>query len=156
MKAYTTRVGNGDFPTELPADDLNGDHLAKVGKELGATTGRKRRCGWLDLFSIKRSIELNSVDTVILNKIDVLDGLEKIKICIKHEYNDGKIVPIYKEYKGWTQSTRGVTKFKDLPKNAQIYVKAIKDYIQIPIDVISTGPDRKEVIMVKNFLGAML
>tara|TARA_B100000686_G_C16806536_1_gene991283 strand:+ start:19592 stop:20848 length:1257 start_codon:yes stop_codon:yes gene_type:complete len=150
MKAYTTRVGNGPFPSEL----LNeiGDNLANWGGEVGATTGRARRCGWLDIKVLKNSIELNSINGIALTKIDVLDKFEKIKICIDYDMDDNYTARNIKfmEINGWMKSTVGVTKFNNLPKNAQKYVELIESLSERPIDLISTGPSRNDIIEIKD------
>ena len=160
-KAYTTRVGSGPFPTEL-FDDI-GNHLATVGHEFGATTGRARRCGWFDAVSLRRAVTLNSMTGICLTKLDVLDGLKEIKIAIDYDYQDvnkaigaydaesyQKITPIYETLEGWSESTVGVTQFEDLPKNAQIYIKRIEELVGCPVDIISTGADRKETIVLRD------
>ena len=144
VKAYTTRVGSGPFMTELFDD--NGKILSERGHEYGATTGRERRCGWLDLVSLKRSITINGFTGICLTKIDVLDTFKEIKVCI--DYKDKK--PIYKTYEGWNQSIAGINKYKDLPENAKNYVKGIEDFLSVPIDIISNGPGREENIIIKN------
>jgi len=144
VKAYTTRVGSGPFMTELFDD--NGKILSERGHEYGATTGRERRCGWLDLVSLKRSITINGFTGICLTKIDVLDTFKEIKVCI--DYKDKK--PIYKTYKGWNQSIAGINKYEDLPENAKNYVKGIEDFLSVPIDIISNGPGREENIIIKN------
>ncbi len=159
-KAYTTRVGSGPFPTEL-FDDV-GEHLAKVGHEFGATTGRARRCGWFDAESLRRAVVLNSLSGICLTKLDVLDGLEEIRIGVgydvpENEYqgmNDAefyeKVTPKYETMQGWSESTVGVTNFDDLPKNAKAYIKRIEALIECPVDIISTGPDRAETIVLRD------
>ena len=145
VKAYTTRVGAGPFITEL--FDENGKTLSERGHEFGATTGRERRCGWLDLVALKRSIVVNGFSGICLTKLDVLDTFEKIQVCI--EYKDNK--PVYKEYEGWKQSIAGITNFKDLPVNAKIYIEEIEHFLNVPIDIVSNGPGREENIIIKNF-----
>ncbi|MGD8589229.1 MAG: adenylosuccinate synthase [Chromatiales bacterium] len=158
VKAYTTRVGAGPFPTEL-FDDV-GDHLGTKGHEFGATTGRKRRCGWLDVVALKRSLEINSVTGICITKLDVLDGLERVKICIGYDL-DGKQVstppvgadrfdackPVFMEMPGWQESTVGITDYEALPQAARDYLTKIEELCETPIDIISTGPDRKETII---------
>jgi len=159
LKAYTTRVGSGPFPTEL-SDDI-GEFLKLEGNEVGTVTGRDRRCGWFDAALVKKAITLSDVKSVVLTKLDVLDKLEKIKICTSYEIN-GKIYdylpnridlqnnvkPIYEEVDGWQESVRNITKIEDLPENAIKYIKKIEEICNINIDIISTGPDRKETIIV--------
>ncbi len=147
-KAYTTRVGNGPFPTELKNDI--GTKLAEWGGEVGATTGRARRCGWLDLKILNKAIELNNLNGIALTKLDVLDKLDKIKIAKNYEnINDASSIE-YFELDGWETSTQGITKLEDLPKNARNYIDTIEDYSNISIDLISTGASRDDIIFVKN------
>jgi len=161
VKAYTTRVGAGPFPTEL-FDNL-GEHLATVGAEFGATTGRPRRCGWFDSVALRRSIVNSSVSGLCITKLDVLDGLETIKICVGYEI-DGKPIagvpvivnrfadcqPVYEDMPGWSESTVGATSYGDLPVNAQNYLARIADLADVPIDIISTGPDREQTIIKRH------
>lgn len=160
-KAYTTRVGSGPFPTEL--HDEVGKHLSTVGKEFGSVTGRPRRCGWLDMVALRRSIQLNSFSGLCITKLDVLDGLSTVKICVGYRL-DGEEVkhppleselfarcePIYEEMPGWAESTAQIRTFKDLPESTQKYLLRIEKLAGIPIDMISTGPDRKDTIMLRN------
>ena len=139
-KAYTTRVGEGPFITEL-FDDA-GELLAKRGNEFGATTGRPRRCGWLDLVALKKAVFTNSVTDLCITKLDVLDESEIIKVCIK--YDDDK--PVYKEFDGWLSPTEGVTKYADLPYKAKTYIEYIESYIDCSASIISTGPSRDQTI----------
>tara|TARA_B100000575_G_scaffold294185_1_gene308482 strand:+ start:941 stop:2179 length:1239 start_codon:yes stop_codon:yes gene_type:complete len=145
VKAYTTRVGSGPFMTEL--FDENGKILSERGHEFGATTGRERRCGWLDLVALKRSIIINGFTGICLTKLDVLDTLPKIKVCVEYENNK----PKYKEYEGWQKNISGIKKYNDLPENAKIYIQDIEEYLGIPIDIISNGPGREENIIKNNF-----
>lgn len=161
VKAYTTRVGSGPFPTEL-FDDA-GEHLGTKGHEFGATTGRKRRCGWLDAVALRRSLDINSVTGMCITKLDVLDGLEKIKICVAYKL-DGKELdappvgadlfekcePVYIEVPGWSESTIGTKSLDDLPQAARNYLSKIEELCGIPVDVISTGPDRAETLILRN------
>ncbi|WP_067515955.1 adenylosuccinate synthase [Endozoicomonas ascidiicola] len=160
-KAYTTRVGSGPFPTEL--DDENGRHLAKVGNEFGATTGRPRRCGWFDAVALKQAIQINSVTGLCLTKLDVLDGLETIRICVDYKNAEGESIttpvdveeyeavqPVYEELPGWTESTFGAKNIDDLPANAVAYIKRLEEVTGAPIDLISTGPDRVETIILRQ------
>ena len=153
-KAYTTRVGNGPFPTEDFGED--GEYIRKNGFEYGTTTGRPRRCGWFDAIAAKYAVTLNSCDEVALMKLDVLDGLEKIKVCVAYE-KDGKeidyfpsnldnVKPIYKEFDGWDK-TAGVTKWEDLPKNAQNYVLELEKLIGCKIKYIATGAEREATVI---------
>ena len=161
VKAYTTRVGAGPFPTEL--FDESGQHLGKIGVEFGATTGRPRRCGWFDAIALKRSIRNSSISSLCVTKLDVLDGLESIKVCVGYELNGektedfpldiallDKCIPIYQEFSGWQTSTIGITNYSDLPKNARFYLEWIEHNLNIPIDIVSTGPDREQTIIKKN------
>lgn len=168
VKAYTTRVGSGPFPTELYDGieklDPAGKHLGTVGHEFGATTGRLRRTGWFDAVAIKRAVQLNSITGFCLTKLDVLDGLEEIKICTAYKMPGGKLVdvppmcadgyelavPVYETVPGWTESSFGVTSFAALPKNAQAYVRRLEELTGIPMDIISTGPDRNETMIQVN------
>jgi len=160
-KAYTTRVGAGPFPTEL-FDDV-GKGLGERGHEFGATTGRQRRCGWFDLPAIRRAIQVNSLTGFCMTKLDVLDGMDTVKLCTGYRCGDqvldlapsGNDVmsccePIYKEMPGWSESTVGVTRFEDLPKNAQDYLACISELSGAPIDIISTGPDRVQTIILNH------
>ncbi len=167
-KAYTTRVGAGPFPTELHYDAANdvgdaiGKHLGTVGHEFGASTGRQRRCGWFDAEILRRSVDVNSLSGICLTKLDVLDGLEEVKICVGYEAADSGCVgssdalafealkPIYETMPGWSESTVGLTRIEDLPANALAYVKRIEQLIECPIDIISTGPDRAETMVLRH------
>ena len=147
-KSYTTRVGNGPFPTELK-DDI-GANLAKWGGEIGATTGRARRCGWLDTKILNKAIELNNLNGIALTKLDVLDNLEKIKIGKDYNsFNDVADVE-YLEIDGWQTSTKGIKKLKDLPKNARQYIETIENLSNTSVDLISTGASREDIICIKN------
>lgn len=160
-KAYTTRVGSGPFPTELDCDV--GQHLGVKGHEFGATTGRKRRTGWFDAVAVKHAIRINSISGICLTKLDVLDGLETIKICIGYRDNNGNaltipfdaegwenVQPIYEEVPGWSENTFGVQKLEDLPQAARDYIKRLEQLVGAPIDIISTGPDRVETIILRH------
>ena len=158
VKAYTSRVGAGLFPTEL--FDEQGAHIAKVGAEFGATTGRPRRCGWFDAVALRRSIVNSSVSGLCVTKLDVLDELETIQICVGYQI-DGEPIsglpvvvdrfaeckPVYEEWAGWQQSTVGVTDFADLPEKARAYLARIEELAGVPVDIISTGPDREQTII---------
>ncbi len=144
VKAYTTRVGSGPFMTEL--SDNNGKILSERGHEVGATTGRERRCGWLDLVSLKRSIIINGFTGICLTKLDVLDTFKIIKVCT--EYRGNK--PVYKEYEGWVESIAGIQDYNNLPSNAKKYIKDIEEFLNVPVDIISNGPGREENIIIKN------
>lgn len=160
-KAYTTRVGAGPFPTEL--FDEVGQHLSVVGKEKGTTTGRDRRCGWFDAMLVKHAIRVNSINTICLTKLDVLDGLETIKVCVGYQDENGnplkvpasadqfcKLTPVYEELPGWTESTVGAKTIDELPENARAYIRFVEKAIGAPIDIISTGPDRVETIVLRH------
>ena len=157
-KAYATRVGGGPFPSEL-FDDV-GQHLADVGMEKGATTGRDRRCGWLDMVALNRASWINSITGLCLTKLDVLDGLETIRLCVAYERNGEPVdilplsadefegcKPVYIDMPGWTESTLGVTDYDKLPANARAYIEKVESLAGVPIDIISTGPDRCETIV---------
>ena len=163
-KAYTTRVGSGPFPTEL--FDALGEHLAKRGNEFGSTTGRPRRCGWFDAVALRRSAMINSISGLCITKLDVLDGLESIQICTGYEINGkarstapigaeayAECEPIYEELPGWQESTLGIKTYHELPTNARKYLERISVITDIPIDIISTGPDRNETIVLKHPFG---
>ncbi len=163
-KAYTTRVGSGPFPTELyDAEsklDPIGKHLATKGNEFGSTTGRARRCGWFDAAALKRSIQINGVSGLCVTKLDVLDGVEEVKLCTGYQL-DGKLcdilpvgaeetercVPVYESLPGWQESTVGVKTYEALPEAARVYLKRIEEVCAVPVDMISTGPDRDETIV---------
>ncbi len=160
-KAYTTRVGAGPFPTELH-DDI-GKHIAKVGNEFGATTGRPRRCGWFDAVALRRSAQINSLSGMCITKLDVLDDLETIKICHSYELNGKTVeippigaeafdecVPVYEEHQGWKSTTVGVTKYDELPELARRYLDRLAELTGVPVAIISTGPDRNETIILEN------
>lgn len=161
-KAYTTRVGSGPFPTEL--DDETGEHLCQKGQEFGATTGRKRRTGWLDAVAMHRAIQINSLSGLCLTKLDVLDGLSEVKICVGYKMRDGHVQdvppmaaegyehvePVYEVLPGWNESTFGVKSREQLPENALQYIARIESILGVPIDIISTGPDRDETIILRH------
>ncbi|MCB1786718.1 MAG: adenylosuccinate synthase [Chromatiaceae bacterium] len=161
VKAYTTRVGAGPFPTEL-FDDA-GDHLGEKGHEFGATTGRKRRCGWLDTVALRRSLQINSVTGMCITKLDVLDGLDTVKICVAYKL-DGREVdtppvgadrfaqcePVFIEVPGWKESTVGAKSRDALPEAARSYLRKVEELCETPVDIISTGPDRDETIVLRH------
>ena len=161
-KAYTTRVGSGPFPTEL--FDEVGARLAKRGHEFGSTTGRARRCGWFDAVILRRAIEINSISGLCLTKLDVLDGLETIRICTGYKDRDGVLLvdaptdadsylglePVYEEIAGWSESTLGVKTLEGLPENARAYIRRVEELVGAPIDIVSTGPDRNETIVLRH------
>ncbi|HEY9105672.1 MAG TPA: adenylosuccinate synthase [Roseateles sp.] len=164
-KAYTTRVGSGPLPTELDWEkpDTVGYHLSTVGQERGTVTGRARRCGWLDAAALKRSIIINGITGLCLTKLDVLDGLAEIKVCVGYEL-DGKTLdilpldadeivactPVYETFPGWTETTFGATSWDALPANARAYLKRVEEVIGAPIDMVSTGPDREHTIVLRH------
>jgi adenylosuccinate synthase len=166
-KAYTTRVGGGPFPTELydaiDKQDPVGKHMATKGHEFGATTGRARRCGWFDAAALKRAIQINGVSGLCVMKLDVLDGIEEMKLCTGYKL-DGEFTdilpvgaddlercePVYESMSGWSESTVGVKSFDGLPQNAQNYIKRMEALCGVPIDMISTGPDREETIVMRH------
>jgi adenylosuccinate synthase len=161
VKAYTTRVGAGPFPTELFDDD--GKHLGEKGHEFGATTGRKRRCGWLDAVSLKRSLDINSVTGLCITKLDVLDGLETLRIAVNYKLNGETLdappggadlieqcEPVYIDMPGWSESTVGTKSYDDLPAAAKAYLDKVESVCEAPIAIISTGPDRAETIILKH------
>lgn len=169
VKAYTTRVGGGPFPTELVYDlatdsgDEIGKILGTVGHEFGATTGRQRRCGWLDMVTLNRSFKLNAVSGICLTKLDVLDSLESIQICTAYELNGETVTeppydaegyanakPIYIEMPGWQTSTIGTKSFDELPQAAQDYIRKIEELSGLPVDILSTGPDRDETLILNH------
>ena len=148
-KAYTTRVGEGPFPTEV--DGLIAQHLSSKGKEFGSTTGRPRRCGWFDANALKEVAQLNSLTALCVTKLDVLDGLDQILICTDYkEASNGELKPIYEEMPVWEGSVAGVTSKSDLPVEAISYLKRIEELSGVGIDIISTGPDREDTIIEKN------
>ena len=161
VKAYTTRVGAGPFPTEL--FDESGEHLARVGHEFGSVTGRARRCGWFDAVALRRSIIHSSVSGLCITKLDVLDGLETIRVCTGYRM-DGQVLsepplfadafadvePIYEEHPGWTDSTVGITRYEELPANARSYLARLEALVGVPIDIVSTGPDREQTIVLRH------
>ncbi len=160
-KAYTTRVGAGPFPTELFDDD--GNYMAEKGHEFGTTTGRPRRCGWFDAVALQRAAAINSFTGLCITKLDVLDGLETLKICVAYSCNGKTLAvpppgiedysacePVYETLSGWTDSTVGITEYDSLPENAKIYLKRLEALVGVPVDIISTGPDRKETIILRH------
>ncbi len=169
-KAYTTRVGAGPFPTELYDGeellDETGHHLAEKGHEFGSTTGRPRRCGWFDAVALRRSVQINSVTGLCITKLDVMDGLDTIRICTGYKTADGlrdtppvgaeafeSCEPVYEDLPGWSESTVGVKDYDALPANARAYLKRIEEVTGVPIDIISTGPDRNETIVLNHPFG---
>ena len=162
VKAYTTRVGEGPFPTELVNDKVS-EHLAAVGHEKGTVTGRDRRCGWFDAALVKQTCILNGVDGIAITKLDVLDGLKELKICIGYKINNKSynflpmgadlekgIEPIYEIFEGWHECTVGISSLEKLPKNAIYYIKSIEKYVGCPAYIVSTSPNRNDIIEIKN------
>lgn len=166
VKAYTTRVGGGPFPTEL--DDITGETIRQTGGEFGATTGRPRRCGWLDMVVVRTSIRLNGLSGLTITKLDVLTGLPKLKIAVSYKHGADTLTtvppelealqacsPVCEEFPGWDEPIRGVRRFEDLPSNARRYLKAIEDIAGIPLSVVSTGPARDDTIVVEDPFGGV-
>ena len=160
-KAYTTRVGEGPFPTELK--DKTGEILGNRGKEFGTVTSRKRRCGWFDGVLVRQTIKISGINGIALTKLDVLDELDEIKMCISYELNGKKmnyfpaamidqlkVKPVYKIFKGWKSSTKGIKEFKKLPENAKIYIKELEKFIEAKISSISTSPEREDTILIES------
>ena len=160
-KAYTTRVGSGPFPTELK--NKIGESLGKRGKEFGTVTARKRRCGWFDGVLVRQTIKISGINGIALTKLDVLDELDEIKICVEYELNGKKmdylpsatedqfnIKPIYKTFPGWKSSTRGIRNIKDLPERAKNYIYALEDFIGAKVSSISTSPEREDTILIED------
>jgi adenylosuccinate synthase len=162
VKAYSTRVGAGPFPTEL--NDETGEFLRKQGNEYGATTGRSRRTGWLDIVAVRRAVQINSLSGFCMTKLDVLDGLKKVKICVGYRMPDGRevdttplaaegwegIEPIYETMPGWSDITFGVKEHSKLPQAALNYIKRVEELTGVPVDIISTGPDRDETMILRD------
>ena len=160
-KAYTTRVGSGPFPTEL--ENEVGESLGRRGKEFGTVTARKRRCGWFDGVLVRQTIKISGINGIALTKLDVLDELDEIKMCVEYELNGNKIdylpaasedqfnvKPIYKTFPGWKTKTEGIRNLKDLPDNAKKYIHALEDFIGATISSISTSPEREDTILVED------
>ena len=160
-KAYTTRVGEGPFPTELKNNV--GEKLGERGKEFGTVTSRKRRCGWFDGVLVRQTIKTSGINGIALTKLDVLDQFDEIKVCVEYDLDGKKIdylptlsdhqfevKPVYKTFKGWNSSTCGIKKFSDLPKNAQNYINFIQDFVEAKVSTISTSPERNDTILIKN------
>ena len=160
-KAYCTRVGSGPFPSEL--NNEIGAHIAKVGQEFGSVTGRPRRCGWFDAAALKRSAIINGIDGLCVTKLDVLDGMEEVGICVGYKLdgkeidvlpygaeNVARVEPIIEMIPGWSEVTKGVTQYDKLPVNARKFLERMQEICEVRIDMVSTGPDRKETIMLHN------
>lgn len=168
-KAYTTRVGGGPFPSELDIEtlDLPGYQMSNKGREIGTVTKRKRRCGWFDAAALRRSAKINGLSGLCITKLDVLDGIVELDICTGYEL-DGKLIdmlpvgaddvarckPIYETLPGWSESTFGVSRWENLPKNAQVYLKRLETLCGVPVDIVSTGPERDETIVLRHPFGA--
>ena len=163
-KAYATRVGSGPMPTEL--FDSVGEHLASKGQEVGTTTGRGRRCGWFDAVAVRHAIEVNSISGVCLTKLDVLDGLDEVSICVAYELPNGEVVdylptgddfseakPIYETMCGWNETTFGVTSLDEMPRAAKEYISRLYELVGAPVDIVSTGPDREQTIVISSPFG---
>ena len=163
-KAYTTRVGSGPFPTELECEV--GRHLGEKGHEFGTTTGRERRCGWFDAVAVKHAIRINSISGICLTKLDVLDGLETVKICVGYQDAQGnaltmpndaddwaQVVPVYEALPGWSENTFGIKSIDELPQAARDYISRLEELVGAPIDIVSTGPDRVETILLRHPFG---
>ncbi|MBL8244421.1 MAG: adenylosuccinate synthase [Rhodanobacteraceae bacterium] len=161
IKAYATRVGGGPFPSEL--DDAVGQGLRDRGQEYGATTGRPRRCGWLDAVAVRRTVMINGINGLCVTKLDVLDGEPIVRVCVGYRYRGqetdqapldaagwNECQPVYQDFEGWTESTRGAKRFSDLPRNAQRYLEGVQDLVRCPIALVSTGPDRTENIVLQD------
>jgi adenylosuccinate synthase len=161
LKAYTTRVGEGPFPTEL--FDAVGRHLGEVGQEVGTVTGRQRRCGWFDAVLARQSVAINGIDGIALTKLDVLDGLPTLQICVGYEAEgerldhlpaglkaQSRIRPVYEEIEGWRGSTRGARSFRDLPAEAVKYVRRIEELIGAPVALLGTSPEREDMIVMRD------
>jgi adenylosuccinate synthase len=164
VKAYATRVGAGPFPTEL--FDATGEHLSRVGHEFGSVTGRARRCGWFDAVALRRSIIHSSVSGLCMTKLDVLDGLSTIRICTGYKVDGklttqpplfvegyGNIEAVYEDMPGWKESTVGLTKYEQLPATARHYLERVQEVVGVPIDIVSTGPDRDQTMVLRNPFG---
>ena len=161
IKAYATRGGGGPFPSEL--DDAVGQGLRDRGQEYGATTGRPRRCGWLDAVAVRRTVMINGINGLCVTKLDVLDGEPIVRVCVGYRYRGqetdqapldaagwNECQPVYQDFEGWTESTRGAKRFSDLPRNAQRYLEGVQDLGRCPIALVSTGPDRTETIVLQD------
>ena len=164
VKAYTTRVGEGPFVCEQFDTDGPGTYLRNTGHEFGTVTGRPRRCGWLDAFMVKYAARLNSMDSLAITRLDILDGLDTIKMCtgwtidgkaIQHIPADLSILaqakPVYETFKGWKKDISGVRKYEDLPEEAQVYLKRLSEVVGVPIGIISVGPNRDQTFSLKKF-----
>jgi adenylosuccinate synthase len=158
-KAYCTRVGSGPFPTEL--NDAQGDFLRKAGNEFGSTTGRPRRCGWIDLVALKYACMINGVDCLVMTKADILDGLDTLKVCtayqtggqiagnVPFDMNQSEIIPCYREFRGWKAGISQKKSFEEMPEEMKIYINFLNDYLELPVGYISNGPGRNQIVPVK-------
>ena len=164
VKAYATRVGGGPFPTELFDDD--GEHLSRVGHEFGSVTGRRRRCGWFDAVALRRSILHSSCSSLCVTKLDVLDGLDTVRVCVGYKIGGrmmsappllpehlSEFEAVYEDHPGWKESSVGIQRYEELPANARRYLERLQTLVSVPIDIISTGPDREQTIIRRNPLG---
>jgi adenylosuccinate synthase len=160
-KAYATRVGGGPFPTEL--NDEVGEDIRKKGQEFGATTGRPRRCGWIDIVALKRAVAINGISGLCITKLDVLDGMKTLKICIAYEYHGKRTeyapldaqgweecTPVYLEFPGWDENTHGITEWEKLPPAARAYLRALEELAGCPLSIVSTGPDRDHTMVLQD------
>ncbi|KAG1453549.1 hypothetical protein G6F57_015700 [Rhizopus arrhizus] len=160
-KAYATRVGGGPFPTEL--DDEVGQGIRDRGAEYGASTGRPRRCGWMDIVALKRAVAINGISGLCITKLDVLDGMEKLKVCIAYEYNGKRTeyapldaqgwedcTPVYLEFPGWSENTHGITNWDELPPAARAYLRSLEELAGCPLSIVSTGPDRDHTMVLQD------
>lgn len=161
-KAYCTRVGNGPFPTEL--NDKTGDVIREAGNEFGSTTGRPRRCGWLDLVALKYAVKINGINELVITKMDVLDKMDNVKACTSYKINGEEttdfplslkeldsVEPVYTEFKGWKDSTRKASSYEQLPRNTRDFLDAISDYLDVSISIVSTGPSRNQTLILDDF-----
>jgi adenylosuccinate synthase len=165
-KAYTTRVGTGPFPTELT--DSVGEHLLKTGAEYGTTTGRARRCGWLDMVILKYATRINGINSIALTKLDVLSGIDPLKIALEYRYEGNAIseipaslemlsncTPVYTDMEGWQEDISHCTHFDDLPRQAQNYIRKIEEFLEVPVEIVSVGAERSQTIETLNVSDAM-
>ncbi|MBR2070988.1 MAG: adenylosuccinate synthetase, partial [Phascolarctobacterium sp.] len=163
VKAYTTRVGEGPFVTEL--FDADGNYLRETGREYGTVTGRPRRCGWLDAFMLRYSARLNSLDYLAITRLDILDGLPKIKMCVGYKYQGevlkripaslnvlAQVEPIYEEFEGWLTDISSIRKYEDLPANAKKYLERLSEVAGVGLGIVSVGPNREQTIVLKELL----
>ena len=160
-KAYATRVGGGPFPTEL--NDAIGEGIRQRGAEFGATTGRPRRCGWIDLVALKRAVAINGINGLCITKLDILDGMPSLKMCIAYKFHGkqseyapldaqgwDECEPVYLEFPGWSENTAGITEFAKLPPAARAYLRALEELVGCPLAIVSTGPGRESTIVLRD------